>query len=843
MGPPEFEKSRTGRASVADSFGRLRLTYLRIPPRLRVALLCAAVLGSGVLAAVAGWPLLRTAALVALGLLVFAFAMAHPRGAASAAVLAVWLFALPLMGQAYDGPTTGVVVSTEAGELAALALLGLAVVAVSHLVTPFPPWTTALPALIAAGVLGCLVVVIVPAAGVVPAYVAAAAVLAYRVVAARRGGGAGRTRAPQPPAPAAAGPRAGARAGTAPGERRHDARGAAAPQGGDDGDEGDDDVSVEEAVAELESMIGLAPVKHQIRGITASIEAARMRAQAGYLAEKPMRHFVFVGPPGTGKTTVARTVARIFYAFGLLERPRVVEAQRSDLVGEYLGATAVKTSALIDSALGGVLFIDEAYGLVNRGGGSVDQGGDKFGAEAVQTLVKRAEDDREQVVIILAGYEREMDEFLAGNPGLNSRFATRVRFPSYTPDELVQIAEHHVVSRGEQLHPDAVPVLWPLLEDVCRRGVIDDLGNGRFIRSLVEAAAGARDVRVVRGAEASDGSGAGGSTGGTDGQRAAADPGRPAPEDLVTILSSDVERGYAEVTARLRGYAETPSLDDTLAELDRMVGLEPVKRQVRAMTAQLEVGRVRREQGIAAAPPMRHFVFTGPPGTGKTTVARLLGRVFSALGLLSRPDVVEGSRADLVGEYLGQTATKTNQLVDKAVGGVLFIDEAYSLTGEGYSGGDAFGAEAVSTLLKRAEDDRDKLVIVLAGYEEDMERFLARNQGLASRFTTRVAFPSYAPDELREIAVRHAAQAGGDRWDDAALHELDAAVAYVCDTGLVDQLGNARFVRSLYEVAAGARDLRLAGTGGEITAAELTTLTAGDVREAYAELSVNTGER
>ena len=134
------------------------------------------------------------------------------------------------------------------------------------------------------------------------------------------------------------------------------------------------------------------------------------------------------------------------------------------------------------------------------------------------------------------------------------------------------------------------------------------------------------------------------------------------------------------------------------------------------IAAQLRVARLRDAHGLASQPPARHFVFTGPPGTGKTTVARILGRIFAALGLLVRPSVVEAHRADLVGEHLGSTAIKTNKLIDSALGGVLFIDEAYALYNEGYSGGDAFGSEAVAALLKRAEDDRDRLVIVLAGY-------------------------------------------------------------------------------------------------------------------------------
>ncbi|MER6582881.1 AAA family ATPase, partial [Nonomuraea sp. NPDC001023] len=185
------------------------------------------------------------------------------------------------------------------------------------------------------------------------------------------------------------------------------------------------------------------------------------------------------------------------------------------------------------------------------------------------------------------------------------------------------------------------------------------------------------------------------------------------------------------------------------------------------------------------------------------------------------------------------TAIKTNELVDRALGGVLFIDEAYSLVNPGYAGGDAFGSEAVQTLLKRAEDDRDRLVIVLAGYPREMDSFLATNPGLASRFNQRVAFPSYSPRELSQIAVLLAGKAG-DRFDEQALRDLDEVFAWVCEERLIDGLGNGRFARSLFERAAMRRDVRLAAHasgGGSASAADLTTITSDDVRTAVDELS------
>ncbi|MFJ9840381.1 AAA family ATPase [Kitasatospora sp. NPDC101155] len=276
-------------------------------------------------------------------------------------------------------------------------------------------------------------------------------------------------------------------------------------------------------------------------------------------------------------------------------------------------------------------------------------------------------------------------------------------------------------------------------------------------------------------------------------------------------------------------------LDAALAELSLMVGLEPVKRQVRALSAQLRMSRLRAEQGLPVQPPKRHFVFSGPSGTGKTTVARILGRVFHALGLLSGDHLVEAQRADLVGEFLGQTAVKANDLIDSALDGVLFIDEAYSLSNSGYTKGDAYGDEALQVLLKRAEDNRDRLVVILAGYPEGMNRLLATNPGLNSRFTTRVDFPSYRPNELTAIGAALAGR-DGDGWDDDAAEELASICTHVVREGWIDELGNGRFIRTLYEKSCAYRDLRLSLLREPPGREDLATLRLPDLVQAYGEL-------
>ncbi|WP_327405488.1 AAA family ATPase [Streptomyces sp. NBC_01288] len=313
------------------------------------------------------------------------------------------------------------------------------------------------------------------------------------------------------------------------------------------------------------------------------------------------------------------------------------------------------------------------------------------------------------------------------------------------------------------------------------------------------------------------------------------EPGLPPTGPLPGAGDSVREKTSNPVLPLPTGPTDPVLLEEALDELERMVGLEPVKRQVKALSAQLNMARLRAGQGLPVQPPKRHFVFSGPSGTGKTTVARILGRVFYALGLLGGDHLVEAQRADLVGEYLGQTAVKANELIDSAIGGVLFVDEAYSLSNSGYGKGDAYGDEALQVLLKRAEDNRDHLVVILAGYPEGMDRLLAANPGLSSRFTTRVDFPSYRPLELTSIGEVLAAE-NGDVWDEEALDELRSIAGHVVDQGWIDELGNGRFLRTLYEKSCAYRDLRLSVYPGMLSRDDLSTLRLPDLMQAYGEV-------
>ncbi|MGW5310833.1 type VII secretion AAA-ATPase EccA [Nocardia thailandica] len=261
------------------------------------------------------------------------------------------------------------------------------------------------------------------------------------------------------------------------------------------------------ARAALDKQVGLASVKNQVAKLQSSAQLAKIRAGKGLSSQARGQHLAFTGPPGTGKTTIARVVAQIYCGVGLLKTDKVVEAKRVDFVSQNLGGTAIKTEKLIDSAMDGVLFIDEAYTLIQTG----LSGGDAFGREAVDTLLARMENDRDRLVVIIAGYDGEIDRLLAANDGLASRFAKRLQFPSYTPEELGRIAEIVAEGRDSQLSEEALAVLVEHcrflydLESVDQSGQkvrgVDLAGNGRFIRNVIEAAEEEREFRLANDTE------------------------------------------------------------------------------------------------------------------------------------------------------------------------------------------------------------------------------------------------------------------------------------------------------------------------------------------------------
>jgi AAA+ superfamily predicted ATPase len=497
----------------------------------------------------------------------------------------------------------------------------------------------------------------------------------------------------------------------------------------------------------LDRMAGLDSVREHLERLRWQLTAdAELRARGQTDAEPGSYHLVFTGNPGTGKTTVARLVGEMYRDLGLLRRGHVVEARAAELVAPYLGGTAPKTNAVIDSALDGVLFLDEAYQLSDQSSG--------FGQESIDTLLARMENDRDRLVVIVAGYPAKMKEFLDANEGLRSRFpaANMLAFDDYPAEILRTILADRLRSRGVTCPPKLQAQLDMVVTGLHRTRRAG-FGNAREMRTMA-------DEIYARWA-------------------------------LRTRGRVDEPADVADIPERFGVYLELeiPGMAELLGDLDAMIGLQPVKDAIRSLVSQIRL-RQRRGRGQAAAP---HLLFLGPPGTGKTTVARLIGGIFRSLGLLTRGHVVEVGRPQLVAGYIGQTALKTTEHIEEATDGVLFIDEAYSLSRGG--DGQDFGREAIDTLNQEMENRRGRLVVIAAGYPGPMEGFLAANPGLGSRFATRVEFPGYSADEL--LAILRAMAASEDYQLAPGAETKARAWFEARRRAAPDSFGNARAARGL----------------------------------------------
>ena len=466
-----------------------------------------------------------------------------------------------------------------------------------------------------------------------------------------------------------------------------------------------EDKSTKQIFEELDQFIGMEDVKGYIRNMIERIEVSKKDAEKTGNKYSFGEHLILTGNPGTGKTTLARKLGEIFSSIGLLSRGHVIEVDRSKMVGQFIGETAKLVQKICDEAAGGILFIDEAYTLKQHDN-------DNFGQEAIDTLLKRMEDDRGKMMVIAAGYQKEMQNFIHANPGLKSRFKEDNFFnlKDYTPEELFKIYKIFVEKDNYHLDANAELKLQKTLRSIFEKRD-KNFGNGRDVRNYYEKCLSLRAKRLKN----------------------------DTTHDLI-IYKDDIP-SYEDETKLL-------SFEDAIKELDNLIGLHSVKNEISRLIDYLEVEKLRSLDGGKKSDLNIHFIFKGNPGTGKTTVARILANIFKSMGLLSKGHLIETDRKDLVAEYIGHTAPKTNKIIESALGGVLFIDEAYTLSS---GGNNDFGKEAIETLLKRMEDDRGKIIVIAAGYNADMDRFLQSNPGLTSRFTKHIIFDDYTPIEMNDI--------------------------------------------------------------------------------------------
>ena len=542
--------------------------------------------------------------------------------------------------------------------------------------------------------------------------------------------------------------------------------------------------SLDEVMRDLNAMIGLQEIKRQVFDHAQYLQFLQLRKENGFTERQDINiHSVFVGNPGTGKTTVAGMMGKLYKNMGLLTKGHVHQVDRVDLVGEYIGQTAPKTKDAIEKARGGVLFIDEAYSLARANDDTKD-----FGREVIEILVKEMSNGQGDMAVIVAGYPKEMKYFLDSNPGLKSRFKIHYQFSDYLPQDLSEIAQYACREKEVILSPEARKLVDEIIVEAYRNRD-RTFGNARFVNDLIEKAKVSLGLRVMRSTSMKD----------------------PSREDLSVVMAEDIENiKVLDALSHPTIPVDEKLLIQSLADLNALTGLVAVKKQIEEM---VDIVRYHQVTGRSVLNKFyMHTVFIGNPGTGKTTVARILTSIYKALGILERGHMVETDRQGLVAGYVGQTALKTAEKIEEAMGGVLFIDEAYALSNNAGNSHD-FGNEVIQTILKRMEDKRGQFFVFAAGYPDNMEAFLKANPGLSSRFDKVLRFEDYSPEELNEIAI-NMISSQEMRITPKALEHLMGYFKFLYDYR-DKYFGNARSIRQIIQDVIKNQNLRLAKAGND----------------------------
>lgn len=531
--------------------------------------------------------------------------------------------------------------------------------------------------------------------------------------------------------------------------------------------------TLEEAEYKLNAIIGIKDLKDFLTNIKNNYKVQQIREKLGLKTSNISLNMIFAGNAGTGKTNAARVTFEYLNALGILSKGIYREVSKADFVTENTNDTAKRTIDIINSAIGGVLFIDEAYSLCES-----DE--DKVGKEIVDALLKGIEDNRDDLVVILAGYEKDMEDFLSFNPGLKSRFANVIHFEDYTPTQMYEISVNIAKSKGYKI---AKNVKHDLIDLFAKNqiGGKSDLGNARFVRNIVENA-------IL---------------------------------DASKKYLSDKHK-QIDLLERDNFNFKAKTKFDLEARLSEIVGLSEVKNLLRSQYKLIVAQEKRKSAGVSTKIEQNlNMVFAGNPGTGKTSIARLVAEMLNSMGLLKIGQLVETDRSSFVSDIPGETSKKTEEKFKEAIGGVLFIDEAYTLAN------DSLGKEAIETLLKLIEDYSKEVIVILAGYEEEMEDFFDVNIGLKSRFPLWTNFEDYNPNELLEMSIK-LIESKGFKLSKNAHTSLRKSFEDIYEES-DSQSGNGRMVRNYVESLIRNQSIRIAED--DISVYEMNLITTKDIEK------------
>lgn len=465
------------------------------------------------------------------------------------------------------------------------------------------------------------------------------------------------------------------------------------------------------ALEKLQAMIGLDAVKAQIEYLASKVEFDKIRMAEGKKVKTIGLHSVFLGNPGTGKTTAVNYLGQILKDVGVLSKGHVVYEERNTLTGPYYGIEEEKTNAALERAKGGILFIDEAYTLY------APNDHKDPGRRIIETLLTALSDEENRDwMLIMAGYPEEMNAMMDSNPGLKSRFSNVFQFKDYSVVELTAIADLWLRENDYQLTKDARAALLMLIRSA-HATKNKKFGNGRYIKELLEQQIQPAMANRVMKTKIFN-----------------------TPHILTQIEKCDIP-----------GAMNLAKGEKAIGKLRNLIGLEDLKSNIEKHLDFVRFVCQRRDQNIYTQIPPLHMIFTGNPGTGKTSVADYLGEIYHSLGLLSIGQVIKVSRADMIGAHIGETESKMQNILSRATGNVLFIDEAYTLF-EGAENSKDYGQRAVEVLLDTLSKEQVDLIVIMAGYPKEMEMLLNSNPGLKGRFPYTFPFEDYTVDALLKIA-------------------------------------------------------------------------------------------